>query len=112
MIDDARAAARREVTAAGPFAVAEELVLGERMPVFTNRHRNLREMLQTSARFGDTGYFTLGDHTLTFAANLSRAAATAAALRCRLAGNAAHQATRQHQHPIAPLTIVDADGSG
>ena len=76
-----RALALRAVTAEGPFAVIEEDVRGVRLPVFANRHRNLRELLTASHRLGDAGYFTLGDHTLTFAANLERAAAVAAALR-------------------------------
>jgi acyl-CoA synthetase (AMP-forming)/AMP-acid ligase II len=82
--NDARAAALREVTAPdGPFAVVEEDVRGVRLPVFATRHRNLRELLSTSARHGDAGYFTLGGHTLTYADNLARAASVAGALRER-----------------------------
>ena len=80
-MSDPRARSLRAVTSEGPFAVVDEDVRGVRLPVFANRHRNLRELLTTSARLGDAGYFTLGDHTLTFAANLERAAAVADALR-------------------------------
>jgi long-chain acyl-CoA synthetase len=80
-VNDQRAIALRAVTSEGPFAVVEEDVHGVRLPVFANRHRNLRELLTASARLGDAGYFTLGDHTLTFASNLERAAAVAAGLR-------------------------------
>ena len=78
---DQRTLALRAITSEGPFAVVDEDVRGVRLPVFANRHRNLRELLTTSERLGDAGYFTLGDHTLTFAANLARAAAVAEALR-------------------------------
>jgi acyl-CoA synthetase (AMP-forming)/AMP-acid ligase II len=84
MSADARAEALRAVTApGGAFAVAEEDVRGVRLPVFTNRHRNLRELLATSERHGDAPYFSLGERTLTFRENLSRVAAAAAALRER-----------------------------
>jgi long-chain acyl-CoA synthetase len=43
-----------QLTAPGaPFEVHEEEVLGERMPVFANRHESLRSVLESSARFAD-----------------------------------------------------------
>ncbi|HUP75111.1 MAG TPA: class I adenylate-forming enzyme family protein [Acidimicrobiales bacterium] len=79
---DPRAQALAEITAPGaPFEVVVDDVLGVPLPVFAQRQRNLREMLTSSTRFGDAGYFTLGDHTLTFADNLARTASVAAALR-------------------------------
>jgi acyl-CoA synthetase (AMP-forming)/AMP-acid ligase II len=81
---DVRAQALEELTAPGaPFAVATEDVLGVKLPVFAQRQRSLREMLMASTRHGDAGYFTLGEHTLTFADNLARSASVAAALRDR-----------------------------
>ena len=72
------------MTAPGaPFAVLDDDVLGVRLPVFATRHRNLRELLASSARYGDAEYFTLGDEVLTFAGNLARSASVAAALRER-----------------------------
>ena len=47
----------RNLTGPGaPFEVVEEDVLGERMPVFKNRKRSLRELLEASAAFGDQEY--------------------------------------------------------
>jgi len=81
---DVRTRALEEVTAPGaPFEVVVEDVLGVDIPVFAQRQRSLREMLTSSARHGDAGYFTLGEHTLTFADNLARSASVAAALRDR-----------------------------
>jgi long-chain acyl-CoA synthetase len=81
---DARTRALQEMTAPGaPFAVLDDDVLGVRLPVFATRHRNLRELLASSARYGDAEYFTLGDDVLTFAGNLARSASVAAALRER-----------------------------
>jgi acyl-CoA synthetase (AMP-forming)/AMP-acid ligase II len=81
---DVRARALEEVTAPGaPFEVVVEDVRGVPLPVFAQRQRSLREMLASSARHGDAGYFTLGEHTLTFADNLARSASVAAALRDR-----------------------------
>jgi steroid-24-oyl-CoA synthetase len=81
---DVRARALEEVTAPGaPFEVVVEDVRGVPLPVFAQRQRSLREMLTSSARYGDAGYFTLGEHTLTFADNLARSASVAAALRDR-----------------------------
>ena len=81
---DPRVQALAEVTAPGaPFEVVVDDVLGVPLPVFAQRQRSLREMLRSSARYGDAGYFTLGDRTLTFADNLARTASVAAALRDR-----------------------------
>ena len=67
MTTDARTLALQEMTAPGaPFAVLDDDVLGVRLPVFATRHRNLRELLASSARYGDAEYFTLGDEVLTF----------------------------------------------
>ncbi|MEO8695799.1 MAG: class I adenylate-forming enzyme family protein, partial [Acidimicrobiales bacterium] len=79
-----RTQALEELTAPGaPFAVSMEYVLGAKLPVFAQRQRSLREMLTSSVRYGAAGYFTLGEHTLTFADNLARTTSVAAALRDR-----------------------------
>lgn len=65
----------------GPFEIVVEDVLGERMPVFRNRPRSVREVLQRSAAFGDAEYLVHGDQRVTFAAHLDAVAAVATALR-------------------------------
>ncbi len=47
------AAVARLTGPGGEFELAEEDVLGTRMTVFRNRHRNLGEVLASSAQFGD-----------------------------------------------------------
>jgi len=70
------------LTAPGaPFEIVEEEVLGERMPVFRQRRRSLREILAASAAFGDREYVVWGERRLTFADHLRRVASTAHALR-------------------------------
>src|SRR5688572_20522386 len=64
----------------GPFEIVEELVLGERMPVFKNRPRSARELLIESAAFGDAEYLVHGQQRLTFRAHLDAVAAVAAVL--------------------------------
>jgi acyl-CoA synthetase (AMP-forming)/AMP-acid ligase II len=65
--------------------ITEEEVLGETMPVFANRYRSLREILEASARdFGDDTYYVFDDgRRATFAENAGHAAAVAAALQDR-----------------------------
>src|SRR5690606_6647499 len=76
-----RERAYAELTAPGaPFELTEEVVLGERMPVFKNRHRSLREVLQASARHGDAGYLTIDGTTLSFRAHLDVVGSVARAL--------------------------------
>jgi acyl-CoA synthetase (AMP-forming)/AMP-acid ligase II len=50
-----------------PFEIVEESVLGERMPVFKERVRSLRTLLEASAGFGDREYIVCGDLRLSFA---------------------------------------------
>lgn len=61
-----------------PFEIALEEVLGERMPVFKNRMRSLREMLAASAAHGDAEFIVAGDRRISYAEHL------------RLVGRAAH----------------------
>ena len=65
----------------GPFEIAEELVLGERMAVYRNRRRSLREILAASAAFGEREYIVHGDRRISYAEHLRHVASTARALR-------------------------------
>lgn len=67
----------------GPFELAWEDVLGERMRVFKHRERSLRELLQASALHGDKPYMVLGDRTIGYAEHVKKVASVAAALRDR-----------------------------
>jgi acyl-CoA synthetase (AMP-forming)/AMP-acid ligase II len=65
------------------FEIRDEDVRGTLMPVFANRPRSLREILERSARFGDRTYAVDGDVRLTFAGHLAAVDAFARALRDR-----------------------------
>lgn len=78
---DRRAAIRSQLTGpGGPFEIAEEEVLGERMPVFRHRARSLRELLERSAAHGEKEYVVHGAQRISYAENLRRVAAVARAL--------------------------------
>ena len=64
-----------------PFEIVEEDVLGERMDVYRNRPRSLREVLASSAAHGDALYVVCGDERVTYADHLQRVAAFARVLR-------------------------------
>jgi acyl-CoA synthetase (AMP-forming)/AMP-acid ligase II len=49
-----------------PFEIVEESVLGTRVPVFKERVRSLRALLEASAGFGDREYLVCGDLRLSF----------------------------------------------
>lgn len=75
-------AIREALTAPGAlFAVHEESVRAERMPVFAHRLGSLGEMLEASARFADRPFIIDGDERVSFAAHLARAKQVARALR-------------------------------
>ena len=63
------------------FEMAEEDVLGTRMPVFKQRVPSLRTFVERSAGFGDAEYAIFGDRRLTFAQNERAVASVAKALR-------------------------------
>jgi acyl-CoA synthetase (AMP-forming)/AMP-acid ligase II len=72
----------QRLTAPGaPFEIVEEDVLGERMRVFRNRRRSLRELLAGSAALGDREYVVHGDRRISYAEHLRLVASTARALR-------------------------------
>jgi long-chain acyl-CoA synthetase len=74
-----------ETTAPGsPFEAVEEDVLGTPLPVFKNRHRSLRAMLDAACEAqGPLGYITMDGATLTRAELRRQVASVAAALRDR-----------------------------
>lgn len=79
---DARSHLRQALTAPGTrFEVVEEDVRGVRLPVFRNRARSVRTLLERSARFGDRTYVIDGEVRLDFSTHLAHVAAVAAWLR-------------------------------
>jgi long-chain acyl-CoA synthetase len=71
------------ITGAGqPFEIVEEEVLGERLPVFANRARSMREILLGADRFGDRDCYVFGDgFRLPFDELIPQVASLATALR-------------------------------
>ena len=67
----------------GPFEIGEEPVLGERMRVFKQRARSLRELLRASAAHGEAEYLVHGERRVTYARHLAQVAALATLLRER-----------------------------
>jgi steroid-24-oyl-CoA synthetase len=77
----AMAAVARLTGPGGQFELAEEDVLGARMTVFRNRHRNLGEVLTRSAGFGERDYIVTMDGRLSFGEHAGAVASLAMALR-------------------------------
>lgn len=75
------AAVTRLTGPGGQFELAEEDVLGTRMTVFRNRHRNLGEVLTRSAEFGERDYIVTMDGRLSFSEHARAVASLAKALR-------------------------------
>jgi acyl-CoA synthetase (AMP-forming)/AMP-acid ligase II len=71
------------ITAPGmPFEIVEEDVLGERLPVFANRARSMREILLGADRFGSRDCYVFGDGSrLPFDQLVPQVASLASALR-------------------------------
>jgi acyl-CoA synthetase (AMP-forming)/AMP-acid ligase II len=67
----------------GMFEIVEETVLGERMQVFKNRPRSLRELLAQSVLHGEKEHLVEGQRRIRFAEHVRCAASVAAALRDR-----------------------------
>jgi len=66
-----------------PFEISTEEVLGEKMPVFKQRKRSLRELLQSTEAVSDKEYIVHGDRRITYGEHLRLVASTAQALRER-----------------------------
>ncbi|MDP7570704.1 MAG: class I adenylate-forming enzyme family protein, partial [Myxococcota bacterium] len=64
-----------------PFETVEEEVLGERMRVFKNRKRSLRELLEESVAHGDATYLVQDERRIGYDEHLKLVASTARALR-------------------------------
>ena len=82
------AAVEAQLLAPGaPFELAEEVVLGERVQVFANRARSLRDVLLRGREFADSEYMVFYDgdraRRYTFAEHERLVASTAAALKAR-----------------------------
>jgi acyl-CoA synthetase (AMP-forming)/AMP-acid ligase II len=75
--------ATTRITAPGmPFEIVEEDVVGERLPVFANRARSMREILLGADRFGDRDCYVFGDGSrLPFDQLVPQVASLACALR-------------------------------
>ncbi|MEU6265603.1 class I adenylate-forming enzyme family protein [Saccharopolyspora shandongensis] len=65
----------------GAFELAEEDVLGTRLPVFKNRAGSLAEILAGSTVHGDRDYIVTADRRISFREHAEQVAALAAALR-------------------------------
>ena len=67
----------------GLFELVEEDVLGQRLPVYKNRQRSLRDVLEASGLRGETEYVVDRDRRVTYAGLQRSVASVAAALRDR-----------------------------
>ncbi|HEX4431940.1 MAG TPA: class I adenylate-forming enzyme family protein [Frankiaceae bacterium] len=65
------------------FEIGDEVVRGTRMPVFTERARSLRQLLEDTRRFSDRTYVIEGDTRLDYGTHLEIVDGLAAALRDR-----------------------------
>jgi long-chain acyl-CoA synthetase len=84
LLAELRAEVQAELTGpGGEWAIVEEDVLGETMPVFAHRRRSLVELLEGSRRFGDDEYMVLGDRRVSFAQHLDLVASLARSLETR-----------------------------
>jgi steroid-24-oyl-CoA synthetase len=63
-----------------PFEIVIEEVLGEKMPVFKERKRSLRELLAATEAFAEKEYIVHGERRITYGEHLRLVASTAAAL--------------------------------
>ncbi|MFD8451383.1 MULTISPECIES: class I adenylate-forming enzyme family protein [Streptomyces] len=82
---DHRSAALARVAAltgpGGRFELAEDDVLGARLPVFTHRQRALHEVLHASVAHADRDYIVTADRRITFAGHAAQVASLARVLR-------------------------------
>ena len=66
-----------------PFEITTEEVLGEKMSVFKQRKRSLRELLESTSAHADDEYIVHGDRRITYGEHLRLVASTAQALKDR-----------------------------
>ena len=75
---------RERLTGPGaPFEIVEETVLGERMQVFKNRARSLRELLEQSGAHADQEYLVEGERRIRYGEHLAPATASRRAIASR-----------------------------
>ncbi|HEU5008311.1 MAG TPA: class I adenylate-forming enzyme family protein [Jatrophihabitantaceae bacterium] len=67
----------------GEFEIAEQDVLGVRMPVLVNRERSLGELLAQSVSLGDQDYLVTAEGRISYAEHTAMVASLAAALSAR-----------------------------
>jgi acyl-CoA synthetase (AMP-forming)/AMP-acid ligase II len=67
----------------GPFEIVHERVRGEMLPMFKNRARSLRALLEGSRAHGDKEHIVCADERISFAQHFARASALGHALRER-----------------------------
>lgn len=82
--DHRSAALARAAALTGPggrFELADDDVLGTRMPVFTHRQRALHEVLHASVAHADRDYIVTADRRITFAGHAAQVASLAQVLR-------------------------------
>ena len=65
----------------GAFEIVEEMVLGERIKVFKDRNRSLREILENSANHADNEYIVCEGQRISYRQHLARVNAVARNLR-------------------------------
>lgn len=82
---DLEAISARLTGPGGPFEIAVEDVLGARMPVFKNRLRSLRALLEQSAAHGEKEYIVYEDRRISYTEHLRLVASVARSLRERFA---------------------------
>jgi len=114
--DDPRLVALLDTTAritgpGMPFEIVEEDVLGERLPVFANRPRSMREILLGADRFGDRDCYVFGDgFRLAFDQLLPQVASLAGALRDQHGIGPGRRPSVEAVAGLADVDEIDAGG--
>lgn len=90
----------------GPLEIIDAEVMGERMRVFKERKRSLRELLLDSAAFADKSYIVMDDRRISYAEHLNQVAAMARVLRERFGvGKGDRVAILAENHPEWIITF-------
>ena len=70
-----------QLTASGPFELAEDAALGYPLRVFKNAPASLRDVLISTSQFGERPFLIYEDEVLTYRQHFEQVAALAARLR-------------------------------
>lgn len=90
----------------GPLEIIDDDVLGERMRVFKDRKRSLRELLLDSVAFADKPYIVIDERRISYAEHLNQVAAMARVLRDRFGvGKGDRVAILAENHPEWIITF-------